>query len=151
MKKIKIGFLKKYNAIISILLSLLGFSTACEHGLDEYGAPAVEYGVPYATFIVKGNITSETTGNAIPNIRVVMNYDTAYTDADGNYQVENTEIPIDQTFPIVFDDIDGESNGTYQSLDTIVEFEDPEFTGGDDSWDSGETEIELNAKLKSEE
>lgn len=148
MKKIETSLFKKYNALISFLLSILGFGAACSLSSCEYGTPAVEYGTPYATFKVKGGVKSEVTSNSIPNIRVVMGYDTTYTDESGNYQVENTDFPDDQTFLVEFKDIDGVTNGKYQPLDTIVEFIDPEFSGGTGSWDSGETEKEVNVKLK---
>ncbi len=151
MRKIKIGFLRKYNGLISLLLALLGFSTACEQGADEYGTSAVEYGVPHATFIVKGNVKAENTSSAIANIQVVMNQDTVYTDESGNYQVENTEFPEDQTFLLKFKDVDGEINGEFQPLDTTIEFKDPQFTNGSGSWYEGKTEKELNVNMKPKE
>lgn len=150
MKKIKIGFFKKYNGLISLCLVLLGFSTACEQGADEYGTPSVEYGVPHATFIVKGNVKSENSSSMIPNIRVVMGYDTTFTNESGNYQVENTSFPDDQLFLVEFKDVDGSANGNYQPIDTVVEFKDPQFTGGS-SWDAGKVENELNVNLKPKE
>ncbi len=144
MKRIKIGILKKYNGLISIILALLGYSTACEPGTEEYG-------VPHASFIVKGNVKSETSDKTISNIRIVMNYDTSYTNDEGNYHIQNTDFPDSQSYHIEFNDIDGETNGAYQPLDTIVEFNNPEFSGGNDNWDSGETEKEVNVKLKDKE
>lgn len=151
MKRIKLSLLKKYNGVISVLLTLLGFTTACEQGVDEYGTPAVEYGVPVATFIVKGTVKSETIDNPISNIRVVLNYDTVYTDNEGNYEVKNSDFPEDQSYTLEFKDIDGATNGNYQSLDTIVDFIDPQFTGDEDNWNVGEVEKEVNIKLKSKE
>lgn len=151
MRKIKIGFLRKYNGLIGLLLALLGFSTACERGADEYGTPPVEYGVPHATFIVKGNVKAENTSSTISNIRVVTNQDTVYTDESGNYQVENTDFPSDQTFTLEFKDVDGEINGEYQPIDTTIEFKDPQFTGGSGSWYEGKTEKELNVNMKPKE
>ena len=58
MKKIKIRALMGYNYLISILLIVLGFSTACERDADEYGPLASEYGTPHATFIVRGQTQS---------------------------------------------------------------------------------------------
>ena len=128
----------------SFLLSILGFGAACS-------LSSCEYGTPFATFKVKGNVKSEVTSNAIPNIRVVMGYDTTFTDESGNYQISNTDFPDNQTFLVEFKDIDRETNGEYQTLDTIVEFIDPEFSGGTGNWDSGETEKEINVKLKDKE
>lgn len=138
----------KYNTLISCLLSVLGFGAACSLGGCEYGSPYVEYGTPYATFKVKGNVSSEATSDNLPYIRVVMREDTAFTDESGNYQVENIDFPKDQTFLVEFKDMDGEVNGAYQPLDTIVEFIDPEFSGSSGGWDSGETEKEIDVTLK---
>jgi len=142
---------KKYNTLLSFLLTVLGFGAACSISSCEYGTPAVEYGTPFATFKVNGSVRSEATSDQIPNIRVVMGEDTAYTDASGNYQVANMDFPGDQTFMVEFKDIDGPSDGEYQPLDTIVEFVDPEFSGGSGGWDSGETEEEIHVKLKDKE
>jgi hypothetical protein len=38
--------------------------------------------------------------------------------------------------------VDGDANGTYHSLDTIVSFVDPEFENPDGHWYSGETSKE---------
>jgi putative lipoprotein (rSAM/lipoprotein system) len=80
-----------------------------------------------------------------------MGTDTAFTDEQGSYQVRAIDFPKDQAFLVDFKDIDGETNGEYEPLDTIVEFIDPEFTGGSGAWDQGETEKEVNVKLKDKE
>jgi putative lipoprotein (rSAM/lipoprotein system) len=151
MKKIRSGFLSNSNKIISIILSVLGFSGACSLSSCEYGSPVVEYGTPHATFIVRGDVKSETDSSAIPNIQVVMNHDTAYSNESGIYQVENIEFPKDQAFFIEFNDVDGSINGDYQPFDTIVEFTDPQFSGSSGPWDEGTTEKEVHVKLKEKE
>lgn len=144
----KRALFKKYNTLISFLLSILGFGTACSVGGCD---PGVEYGTPHATFKVKGSVKSEVTSNSLPGIRVVMGADTAFTDVSGSYQVMNIEFPIDQVFLVEFSDTDGEANGEYQPLDTIVEFTNPDFSGGSGGWDSGETVKEINVELKDKE
>ncbi len=151
MKRIKTFSLKKSNSLISFLLTILGFGAVCSFNGCMYGDPVVEYGTPFATFKVSGKVVSEITSNAIPNIRVVLESDTTYTDNSGNYQILNTNSPGNQAYLVEFKDIDGETNGEYQPLDTIVEFIDPEFSGGTGSWDWGETEKEVNVKLKNKE
>jgi putative lipoprotein (rSAM/lipoprotein system) len=143
--------LRRFNSLISFLLTILGFGAVCSIGSCAYGTPLVEYGTPHATYKVKGSVQSEMTSSNLPNIRVVMGEDTAFTDESGNYQVENIDFPDDQVFLVEFRDIDGEANGEYQPQDTIVEFIDPEFSGGSGGWDSGETEKEINVKLKDKE
>lgn len=147
MKKLKIRFLNGYNVILAALLALLGFANSCDS--------VVEYGTPNANFKVNGKVTSEQSGEAIPNIRIVMSQDSTYgtdsafTDNLGNYTImKGFVFPTDLSFLMQFEDIDSSQNGTYQSLDTIVKFIDPEFTDGDGSWFAGETEKEFNISLK---
>jgi len=151
MNKIRSFILRKYNAFISIVLSILGFGAVCGLNSCEYGNPVVEYGAPHATFIVKGNVKSEKTSANLPNIKIVMGYDSTYSNENGDYQIENLEYPDDQTFLLKFKDVDGTINGEYQSLDTLVQFINPEFSGGSGTLDKGETEKELNVKLKEKE
>ena len=47
-----------------------------------------------------------------------------YTDANGNMKFLKTFLS-DQAFDMSFEDIDGAQNGSFQALDTIVEFVDP--------------------------
>ncbi len=146
MKKLKLNLLKKYNSILMLLLTLLGFSTSCENNESP-----VEYGTPSAKFIVAGKVVSEDNSQAIPQIRVVMGYDTAYSDQEGNYQVMQNYFPTDQSFLLEFEDVDGSENREFQSLDSTVVFKDSEFTGGDGKWYSGEAEKTVNIKLKPKE
>lgn len=153
MQKIEFSIRRKFNALIAIIIAFLGFATACEKDQKM----AALYGTPHATFIVKGNIQSNTDESSISNIRVLMGYDqngilykdSAYSDMNGDYQVRFVEFPKDQNFLLQFKDIDGEVNGEFKSLDTIVKFVDPQFINTSGSWDQGETEKELNVKLKS--
>jgi putative lipoprotein (rSAM/lipoprotein system) len=144
----KRNILKKYNYIIAFLLSVLGVGGACTLGGCEYGTPAEEYGTPSATFKVNGIVSSED-NTKIPNIRVVMQSDTVYTDLNGAYNVQTSAFPDDQNFLVEFEDIDGTANGIYQSKDTMVLFDNPQFENGDGSWYIGETSKEINIKLKS--
>jgi len=148
MSSARKNFLKQYNTLIKFFLSLLGLGAACGIASCEYGPPPVEYGVPHASFIVNGTVESMEDGQKIPDIKVIMGYDTGYTDTDGKFRVMQDEFPEDQTFLLEFRDIDGTSHGEFQELDTVVDFTDPQFTGGTGSWDQGSTEKELNVKLK---
>ena len=105
------------------------------------------YGTPTAKFIVNGKVTSSS-NQEIENIKIKMQWDSTKTNKEGNYQIETYDYPGDHAFDIQFIDIDGVENGEYQSLDTIVKFKDPHFTGGDGDWDEGETSKEFNIQLK---
>ncbi len=113
----------------------------------EYGIPAVEYGTPHATFKVQGIVRSET-GDSIPNIRVIMDYDTSYSDVFGKYMVKVFDFPASQDYYVRFSDIDGIYNGSYQATDSLASFRNPEFVNGDASWYEGETSLEINIELK---
>jgi putative lipoprotein (rSAM/lipoprotein system) len=150
MKEIQTKFLKYSNAIIVGLLAILGF-TSC-------GDPKDEYGTPSATFIVKGKVTSIETLEAIKNIKVIVHgdtsdigyywdRDTSVTDNDGNYVIDKYGFPKDQKYLIQFQDIDSVLNGQFQDLDTIIEFKNPTFSGGDGDWYCGEATKEFNIKL----
>ncbi len=144
----KLKLLEKHNKFIAFLLSIIGIGGACTFGGCAYGTPNLEYGTPSATFKVIGKVSS-VEGNKIKSIRVIMRNDTAHTDVDGKFHVQTNDFPGDKDFNIEFDDVDGELNGKFQSLDTIVSFIKPEFKNPDDGWYAGETTKELNVKLKS--
>ena len=138
--------LEKHNKFIAFLLSIIGIGGACTFGGCEYGT-AAEYGTPSATYKVHGKITSEEKNN-IRGIRVILQNDTAHTDENGQFNVQTTDFPGDQDFLIEVEDIDGASNGEYQSLDTIVSFVDPEFENPEGAWYRGEATKEMDIELK---
>lgn len=151
MQKTRKNFLIKINSILGILVSFLGFTTACN------GGGYCEYGMPNADFKINGNIKSENTSAIIPNIKVTMQDTSGYystsvnSNESGNYEIQINDFPTDNAYLLTFEDIDSTENGEYETLDTIIEFNDTEFSGGDGSWYAGETEQELNVKLKETE
>lgn len=144
MRKVKFNLLIKYNKLITMLLSIMGFSTACE----VIGGARVEYGTPHATFLVKGNISSASSNKPIPQIKVIMGYDTTYTDNEGNYMAKMVDFPTDQSYIIELFDVDGTQHGEFADTNATIDFIDPEFSGGDGNWNSGQTEKELEIKMK---
>jgi putative lipoprotein (rSAM/lipoprotein system) len=156
MAPIKFKFLKSYNSLIAFLLTLLGFSSSCD--------PArVEYGTPSADFILKGKIVSAANNNPIQDIIIEMRRvektqdgqtfvkvtDTSFSEYVGNFILtDNGAFPKDQTYQIKFTDTDGLQNGEYEPLDTTIVFQNPTFINGDGHWYNGQTEKELNVKLK---
>jgi putative lipoprotein (rSAM/lipoprotein system) len=144
----KRNILKKYNRLISILLSLLGIGgsfnfTSCD------GTGQVEYGTPSATFKIYGKVTSEE-GEQIPYIKVksALHYDSSYTNENGDYTLVLNSFPSDQDFYMEYSDVDGALYGSYQTKDTIVEFNDPQFENGDGSWYSGEASKKVDIQLE---
>lgn len=156
MKKLQFKVLKSYNTLITFLVSLLGFASSC----DWMGGRAM-YGTPMADFVVKGKVESKS-NKPVVGIKVEMSkeYDSengktlvfvnsATSDGgNGAYELIGRDDPLDQTFKIKFTDVDGTTNGEYETLDTTVVFQNVKYTGGDGNWYHGKTEKELNVKLK---
>lgn len=135
-------------------MAILGFTNACNDGPG--GGMVAAYGTPHADYVVKGNISSAKDNSAIKGIRVIAqgvtsygynHTDTVTSDAIGNYSAKITEMSISQ-IKLNLTDIDGSVNGSFQSLDTLVTYTNPKFTGGDGSWYEGKTEQVLNIKMK---
>lgn len=146
MKRFERKFLNTYNLLLTALLTLLGFSNCT---IIE---PKDEYGSPSATFKVNGKVSDKVTTRAIQGIKVVMQGDSTLTNSEGRFTVSQVSFPNNQDFVIQFKDLDGSANGgQFQPKDTLVEFKDPEFTNGDDSWYQGETSMELNVNMEPEE
>jgi putative lipoprotein (rSAM/lipoprotein system) len=141
------GMLSFINKSILIFLTILGFS--CTEDQPD------EYGMPHADFKINGTVVDEVTLERIENIQVIMqdpdmadiHADTCYTDANGMYEVKLNGIPDDKTFIFKSIDIDGKINGDYEPLDTIVDFEDPEFINSDGNWYRGEVTKTITVKL----
>lgn len=105
--------------------------------------PLCEYGVPHATFEVKGKVT-DSEGNPLNGIEVYADgmYDPAkaYTDEDGEFAlVQDGWFPSDQV-ELCFDDVDGEDNGgdfgKQKKVIPLVHVEEGE------GWDEGKYEAE---------
>jgi putative lipoprotein (rSAM/lipoprotein system) len=151
MKKLEFRMLKSYNKVIALVLSLLGF-TGCEDVLNT----KAEYGVPHADFIINGKIQSKITNQSIPNIRIIVKdtiqglnipLDTVYSNAQGNYEAIVSEFPLDRAYLLSVSDIDGVANGEFIEKDTLAEFKNPIFTGGDGHWYDGKTTKIVDIKL----
>ncbi|PKP08708.1 MAG: hypothetical protein CVU09_14210 [Bacteroidetes bacterium HGW-Bacteroidetes-4] len=146
MKRFERKILSTYNLILTALLTLLGFSTC------TIVEPRDEYGTPSASFKVNGKVSDKLTSRPIQDIKVIMQGDSTQTDSEGRFSLSQVNFPADQIFVIQFKDIDGAANGgQFQAKDTLVEFKNPQFTGGDGSWYQGETSLELDMNLEPEE
>jgi len=100
--------LKASNAIFASILALFGVSS-CEDGVEAL------YGVETSEFEIVGTITNEESA-PIKDIQVVRHpgFDTAYTDANGNFRIVNEGF-LGGTVFLHIDDVDGDANGSYQS------------------------------------
>ncbi|MCM1151143.1 MAG: radical SAM-associated putative lipoprotein [Alistipes sp.] len=124
-----------------LLLSALGFSTACSEKNDEPNQVCM-YGTPRIDFRIQGKVTDRA-GNPVPGIEV-RNEDRSYgygnttlTDKAGMYDLTGsaffTEVDLS------FHDIDGAQNGGDFETETLsVKFAAEEQTApGDDDWFNG--------------
>jgi putative lipoprotein (rSAM/lipoprotein system) len=136
MKKIMLKTIKK---ISFVFLALIVFSC-------DPGESTVEYG-PYTDFRIQGTIIDKTTSNEISNIKVIMQGYELLSNDTGYYDLRVPEAPLLQIYTVQFRDPDGSSNGTYEGLDTIVDFTNIELTNGNGSLYYGEKLLELNVEL----
>lgn len=148
MKIIRYKFIGFSNTLLSLIITLLGFSLSCA---KKYGSPepVPMYGVsnPYAKFQVQGVVRSLDSNKVIKSIRVEMSSDTAFTDINGNFNLETFSTPQSHVFTLKFEDIDGNIYRQFFTLDTTVQFNSPVFTGGDGYNYYGYTEKQFNVKL----
>ncbi|WP_291528000.1 radical SAM-associated putative lipoprotein [Bacteroides sp. UBA939] len=147
MKKEKKHRLRFCNRILSGGLALLGFS-AC----DRFAA--VEYGMPYCHFEIKGKVQNELQ-QPVSGARILVkelldngeqlnlyHSDTVYTERNGDYQfLDKYAVPDRRKYRIVCEDVTGE----HKSDSTEIQMEP---TGPHDGWFEGEDSKEVNFNLK---
>lgn len=130
------------------LLCLIGFggTVACSPGMV-----ADEYGSPYAEFEVKGKVTDQQ-GEPIAGIQVTcdaVDMQPEYTDSEGMYTLYGNGFPREK-IQITFEDIDGEENGgTFAGKTMTAEV--ALVQEGDDRWNFGTYQAEVNAELSLEQ
>lgn len=147
----KISLLTGINALIALLLTLLGFGS-CERRV-KYGSPEPisEYGCPYASFEAAGKVTDKD-AQPVENIRVrVKNVredaylPDQYSDENGEYKVA-----VDYLFPpdsvdVVVTDTAGVYEG--DSVRVKVEYDRSEVDKYD-KWNDGKGIVHHDFQLK---
>jgi len=136
---------KTYGRLLAILLAWSGFSC------DQWGM--AKYGVPSATYKVKGVVVSETDDALIEGIRAVFKtrmdatrgMDTVYTNSKGvfnltcrnidYYEMDGSKLYVELA------DVDGEKNGLFTDKNVEVDFTNVKFKGSD--FDTREVEKDL--------
>lgn len=150
----KVRFYRWYNAVLTALLSMLGY------GCSSSDLPPAEYGAPNADYVVKGTITDED-GTPVQGIKAVLKempdeypeysygIDSTLTDAAGKYQITHNYYRS-EGMKLIVKDTDGEANGGEYKSDTIdiSKLEAKEIGGGDGHWYRGKYEINADVKLK---
>ena len=144
-----------YGAVLSVLLSVLGFSSCSKEEMRE------EYGSPHADYIMQGIVTDEE-GNEINGIlvsaesyddvsdgRYWYNHASKKTNYIGEYFLSFSGYLSSHT-KLVVQDVDGEANGGEFANDTIdIDRESAIQTKkGEGYWYMGVYSITQNIKLK---
>lgn len=140
-----------YELIIGAILSLLGFSSIV-------GCGRLEYGSPYATFKVNGDVKAADTGKPIegvvvkffPDESIPEWYDELQSDKDGKVSESFTASPREKNIMLTFEDVDGEEHGGLFASDTL-RAKDLNITFVEDkksTWHQGDYDITFEAKLK---
>lgn len=156
----KVRFNRWYNAVLTALLSILGFSCSVDEP-DEYGTILMEYGVPYADYLIKGSVTNEA-GQPVRGIKTslksvfdnenehyVLGLDSFETDYSGYYQLKYVGTK-DRSLKLIVEDVDGEAHGGEFLSDTLdIDFNKAVQTKeSDEFWYEGAYEISQDVKLK---
>ena len=119
----------------TILMRLMRFSSLCSAGL--IASCAMKYGVPEEEPVLlnfNGTVKSNVTQTEILGIQVeILGYnqlDITKSDSMGAFSV-NAEI-MESSFSaeLLFTDIDGDSNGRFQSKDTVIQLNSSEIQIG---------------------
>ena len=140
-----------YEMIAGAILSLLGFSSIV-------GCGRLEYGSPYATFKVNGDVKAADTGKPIEGIAVKFIHDESnpewfdelQSDKDGKVSDSFTSGPTGKNIMLTFEDVDGEEHGGLFASDTL-RAKDLKITFLEDkrsTWHQGDYDITFEAKLK---
>jgi putative lipoprotein (rSAM/lipoprotein system) len=125
----KVRFNRWYNAVLTALLSLLGYG--CSSSSDDYEIP-IEYGSPYTTYEISGKVTDEN-GLAVKDIKVSTKYvlkdddgnvwsdliDSVQTDKLGKYKMRFSKSLGEPQIKLLVEDIDGDANGGAFRNDTL--------------------------------
>ena len=145
-----------YGAVLSVLLSVLGFSSCSK---DDYPC---EYGSPNADYVIGGIVTDEE-GNEINGIlvsaeeyqdfndgRCWYNLASKKTAYYGEYHLYYQDFPGSKYTKLIVQDVDGEANGGEFASDTLdIDYESAEqIKKGDGNWYEGTFRITQNIQLK---
>ncbi|MDR1114856.1 MAG: radical SAM-associated putative lipoprotein [Tannerella sp.] len=190
MKKINRKFIKGTNWALAGLISLLGFSSCEEYDNGgespsseepELSVPSndipsndnegfsVEYGTPYAEFVVSGKVTDSddrglqdigvivskvnihqrTTSSFIPDRNVITHEvrDTSRTSANGDFEYHYSGMPGNDSINIHIKFEDLSENARFEADSEKVTFFSSDLKGGE-GWYEGRAEKKIDIKLK---
>ncbi len=136
----KIKYLKFKSWLYASLAAVMGINMSCDYMVEEYGTP-------WARYQVKGTVTNEQ-GTPIEGIKVSFDWEEAFTDSQGKYEVETSNFPYENAeFELSFQDIDSTENGLYADTTLRVSFKDVPLQGGDGHWYDGAATVTKDMTL----
>lgn len=154
----KAKVLTRINALLALLLSVLGFNGCfprVKYGVDPNPGPIAEYGCPYAQFEATGVVTDEE-NQPMENVQVIVKnkgdndtprefLPTVYTDDAGVYRYSNEYMfPTDSMDVIVMD-----TAGVYESDSVRVKVDyDRSGVAPEDHWNAGVGIVYQDFQLK---
>jgi len=150
----KVRFNRWYNAVLTALLSMLGFG--CSSSEDQTYVPM--YGAPADRFQIRGQVTDEA-GTPIQGIKMSLRQtfprseeygvDSVLTDASGSYLLRDSGFLLYET-KLIAEDVDGEANGGEFQSDTLdIDLEKGILIDEGDGYMKGDTyEAYQDIKLK---
>ncbi|MBK8807112.1 MAG: radical SAM-associated putative lipoprotein [Bacteroidales bacterium] len=80
-------------------------------------------------------------------IQIITEYDTSYSDTQGNFRKNMNVIPEDRTFVVQFNDIDGATNGDYESKEIMVDYKEADLENEEDEWYAGSITKKIDVTL----
>lgn len=128
--------------LVPFLLALLGFSSVYSQE-DGENRPLLKYGVPRATFELKGHVTNERNRPVKDAQITITNHDNGtadmlLTDHKGRFEYSTDIFPAEHTYKIQVNDIDGRKHrGDFASQERNVKISQEDYKGTDDPWDKG--------------
>ncbi len=157
----KVRFNRWYNAVLTALLSMLGYGCSSENSVEMYGSPVLMYGVPSANYQISGTVT-DASGKAVQGIKTSIKNVTIYdgqthtygidsvtTDVAGRYDLKLQSFPENKENKLIVEDVDGETNGAYQNDTIDINYTNAQkIKEGDSNWNNGTFVIKQDIKLK---
>ena len=155
----KVRFNRWYNAVLTALMSLIGYG--CSSSDDPWGGGLCMYGTPTANYEVNGVVKDEA-GAPIKGIKTSLKMfytleegkeyaytrDSVLTDQSGRYQLKISDSSA--YLKLIAEDVDGEDNGGYYQSDTLdIDYKEAvKVKEGDGSWYMGDFTISKDITLK---
>ena len=147
MKKIYGPFIKATSWALSGILAVIGMGSCNKtiFGSEDDENMQVMYGVPWASYAVKGTVVDKVTQKPVKGIEVKIVIPDSLnippdkgwrdtTDAKGEFKLSNT---LDYSLPLIVTDIDGEANGSYKADTVKVDDKNPQLIGNNGGWFEG--------------